>query len=128
MWRSAFANYSDANAAQDIPRGTHETEACSQTQSDPSKQVDSLAAVAVGANQREGEPSKHAASAPPNHDARRPPPPREAPQALATLRRYDQGLLSEKQVARSMDRLFARGRDDDLRDAFRYFLPAELAV
>ncbi|CAH0369369.1 unnamed protein product [Pelagomonas calceolata] len=49
-------------------------------------------------------------------------------EALATLRRYDQGLLSEKQVARSMDRLFARGRDDDLRDAFRYFLPAELAV
>ena len=49
-------------------------------------------------------------------------------EALATLRRYDQGLLSEKQVARAMDRLFARGRDDDLRDAFRYFLPAELAV
>ena len=49
-------------------------------------------------------------------------------EALATLRRYDQGLLSEKQVARSMDRLFTRGRDDELRDAFRYFLPAELAV
>ena len=47
-------------------------------------------------------------------------------EALATLRRYDQGLLSEKQVARSMDRLF--GRDDELRSAFRYFLPAELAV
>ena len=29
-------------------------------------------------------------------------------EALATLRRYDQGLLSEKQVARSMDRLFTR--------------------
>ena len=25
-------------------------------------------------------------------------------------------------------RLFTRGRDDELRDAFRYFLPAELAV
>ena len=49
-------------------------------------------------------------------------------EALATLRRYDQGLLSEKQVARAMDRLFTRGRDDELRDAFRYFLPAELAV
>ena len=49
-------------------------------------------------------------------------------EALATLRRYDQGLLSEKQVARAMDRLFARGRDDELRSAFRYFLPAELAV
>ena len=49
-------------------------------------------------------------------------------EALTTLRRYDQGLLSEKQVARAMDRLFARGRDDELRDAFRYFLPAELAV
>ena len=49
-------------------------------------------------------------------------------EALATLRRYDQGLLSEKQVARAMDRLFARGRDDELRNAFRYFLPAELAV
>jgi hypothetical protein len=49
-------------------------------------------------------------------------------EALATLRRYDQGLLSEKQVARAMDRLFTRGRDDELRDAFRYFLPAELAA
>ena len=49
-------------------------------------------------------------------------------EALATLRRYDQGLLSEKQVARAMDRLFTRGRDDEPRDAFRYFLPAELAV
>ena len=49
-------------------------------------------------------------------------------EALATLRRYDQGLLSEKQVARAMDRLFTRGRDDELRNAFRYFLPAELAV
>ena len=52
----------------------------------------------------------------------------ELGEALATLRRYDQGLLSEKQVARAMDRLFARGRDDELRNAFRYFLPAELAV
>ena len=48
-------------------------------------------------------------------------------EALATLRRYDQGLLSEKQVARSMDRLF-HPSDHELRDAFRYFLPAELAV
>jgi len=48
-------------------------------------------------------------------------------EALATLRRYDQGLLSEKQVARAMDRLF-HPSDHELRDAFRYFLPAELAV
>ena len=48
-------------------------------------------------------------------------------EALATLRRYDQGLLSEKQVARAMDRLF-HPSDYELRDAFRYFLPAELAV
>ena len=48
-------------------------------------------------------------------------------EALATLRRYDQGLLSEKQVARAMDRLF-HPSDHVLRDAFRYFLPAELAV
>ena len=48
-------------------------------------------------------------------------------EALATLRRYDQGLLSEKQVARAMDRLF-HPSDYELRDAFRYFLPAELAA
>ena len=48
-------------------------------------------------------------------------------EALATLRRYDQGLLTEKQVARAMDRLF-HPSDHELRDAFRYFLPAELAV
>jgi hypothetical protein len=48
-------------------------------------------------------------------------------EALATLRRYDQGLLSEKQVARAMDRLI-HPSDHELRDAFRYFLPAELAV
>ena len=48
-------------------------------------------------------------------------------EALATLRRYDQGLLKEKQVARAMDRLF-HPSDHELRDAFRYFLPAELAV
>ena len=48
-------------------------------------------------------------------------------EALATLRRYDQGLLSEKQVARAMDRLF-HPSDHELRDAFRYFLPAELAA
>ena len=114
---------------------------------------------------REGEPSKHAASAPPLKPRCLPPAapgncptddedeagiitvddgesqlvaefldelrlrlgPAAHAEALATLRRYDQGLLSEKQVARAMDRLF-HPSDYELRDAFRYFLPAELAV
>ena len=36
-------------------------------------------------------------------------------EALATLRRYDQGLLSEKQVARAMDRLFHPSDHDPYR-------------
>ena len=94
--------------------------------------------------QREGEPSRTRRARTAKPVKPRCSPPAAAPEfldelrrglgptahaeALATLRRYDQGLLSEKQVARAMDRLFARGRDDDLRDAFRYFLPAELAA
>jgi len=46
-------------------------------------------------------------------------------EALATLRRYDQGMISAKQVAEAMDKILTR---DDLRAAFRYFLPAELGV
>ena len=40
---------------------------------------------------------------------------------------YGRRIRPEKQVARAMDRLF-HPSDHELRDAFRYFLPAELAA